>query len=58
MNGSNTLVLCHAQMHQIVQEWLDRQGGALSACEVKAITEDKNRHTFEISVEPKPGIPQ
>jgi len=58
MKGRNTLVLCHAQMNKIVQEWIDRQAGDLSNCNVQQIVEDKGENTFEIGLEQKPELPR
>lgn len=53
MKGRNTLILCHAQMNQIVQEWIDRQNGSLSACDVQQVVENKGDCSFEIGLEQK-----
>lgn len=54
MKGRNTLILCHAQMNQIVQEWLDRQSGSLGGCNVQQVIENKGDNSFEIGLEQKP----
>lgn len=54
MKGRNTLIICHAQMNQIVQEWIDRQNGALANCNVQQVIENKGDNSFEIGLEQKP----